>query len=239
MGGGGGARARAVLVCCACCTLLRSHHPRRAATHNASFVTSSAAMSKEQAAARAFTCRTKLLHKYLPPMEVEVNAKLGGTVEQRILVMNIRCLTNSLSLMVVDHKGRVSYASTQLATMLGYPVTALSGMTASVPGVRSRTSAATMAKNEPSRVGVKDLDLQAVVEPSLTHAFAIWLGSVSAGTSQRAEVIPAHRVILRDRCDRTRGRGASHALIDRPTPARSLDAMERRETDLRGGKARR
>ena len=86
-------------------------------------------MTKEQAASRAFTCRTKLLHKYLPPMEVEVAAELGGTVEQRILIVNIRCLTDSLSLMVVDHKGRVSYASTQLATMLGYPVKALSGMT--------------------------------------------------------------------------------------------------------------
>jgi hypothetical protein len=45
----------------------------------------------------------------------------------------------------------------------------VSGVTASAPGVRSRTSAATTAKNEPSRVGVRDLELQAVVEPSLTE----------------------------------------------------------------------
>jgi hypothetical protein len=39
-------------------------------------------------------------------------------------------------------------------------------------------------------------------------------------TSPRAAPMPAHRIILRDRCDRTRRRGASHAR-DRPRPARS------------------
>jgi hypothetical protein len=61
--------------------------------------------------------------------------------------------------------------------------------------MRSRTSAATTAKNELTRDGVRDLDLHAVVELFLTKAFAIWLGigSVGAGTSPIVAAMPAHR----------------------------------------------
>ena len=71
----------------------------------------------------------------------------------------------------------------------------VSGVTASAHGVRSRTCAARMAQNEMSRVGVRDLDLRAVVEPVLAEVVAMRLGSVTAGTSPRAAPISAHRVI--------------------------------------------
>ena len=74
-------------------------------------------------------------------------------------------------------------------------VSSVSGVTASAHGVRSRTCAARMAQNEMSRVGVRDLDLRAVVEPVLAEVVAIWLESVTAGTSPRAAPISAHRVI--------------------------------------------
>ena len=45
----------------------------------------------------------------------------------------------------------------------------LRGVTASAPGVRSRT----MTQNETTRDGIRELDVQAVVEPVLTEAFAM------------------------------------------------------------------
>ena len=127
-------------------------------------------------------------------------------------------------------------------------LSSVSGVTASAHGVRSRTCAARMAQNEMSRVGVRDLDLRAVVEPVLAEVVAIWLGSVTAGTSPRAAPISAHRVI-----DATELAGAARPTRDRPNrtnPARSPDDQARRdahactgaepgETNLRGGKARR
>jgi hypothetical protein len=87
-----------------------------------------------------------------------------------------------------------------------------SGLTASAAGVRSRTSAETTAMNEATRVGVRDLDLHAVVEPIQGGVFAIWLGSVSARTSPIAAAMPAHRVI-----DATEIADAACPLRDRPT----------------------
>ena len=87
----------------------------------------------------------------------------------------------------------------------------VSGVTASAHGVRSRTCAARMAQNETSRVGVRDLDLRAVVAPVLAEVDALWLGSVSAETSPRAAPISAHRVI-----DATELAGAARPT--RPVP---------------------
>ena len=66
-------------------------------------------------------------------------------------------------------------------------------VTASAPGVSSRTIAATTVKNKPSSVGVTDLDLQAVVEPVLKEALAIRLKNVRTVTSPRAASMPVHR----------------------------------------------
>jgi hypothetical protein len=77
------------------------------------------------------TLRTKMLHKFLAPIEVELGVEFGGTVDQRILVFNVRCLADPMALMVVDHKGRIAHATSQLGTLLGYPLATLQGMTLS------------------------------------------------------------------------------------------------------------
>ena len=74
-------------------------------------------------------CRTKLLHKFLPPIDVELTIEFGGSDDQRILVISVRCLAAALALMVVDHKGRIVHATTQLGVLLGYNITTLQEMT--------------------------------------------------------------------------------------------------------------
>jgi hypothetical protein len=44
----------------------------------------------------------------------------AGTDSQRLLVATMRRLTPPVMMMAVNHKGRVIYANTQLATLLGY-----------------------------------------------------------------------------------------------------------------------
>jgi hypothetical protein len=44
----------------------------------------------------------------------------GGSDEHVILVLVLRCLSDSLALMVTDAKGRITFANSQLATLLGY-----------------------------------------------------------------------------------------------------------------------
>lgn len=68
-------------------------------------------------------------HKYLPAVEVDLTVELAGTEDQRILVFNIRCLSaTSNLLMVLDQRGKLTYATSQLADAVGYPVKTLSRM---------------------------------------------------------------------------------------------------------------
>lgn len=55
----------------------------------------------------------------------------GGSEEHTILVMVMRCISDSLALLVTDAKGRIGFATSNLAAMLGYSVRTLSdgGMT--------------------------------------------------------------------------------------------------------------
>lgn len=72
--------------------------------------------------------RTQLLHRFLPPMEVEITVGLGGTEKERILVLNVRSVAPPGAVMVVDHKGRLVYASSALGALLGIPHKALAAM---------------------------------------------------------------------------------------------------------------
>ena len=63
---------------------------------------------------------TKILHKYLPPVKVELTVELGGTAEARILIVVIRCLIDDQALMVVDQKGKIVHATKELGGLLGY-----------------------------------------------------------------------------------------------------------------------
>lgn len=62
-------------------------------------------------------------HACLP---LQVTVEFGGSAEHTILVMVMRCISDSLALMVTDAKGRIGFATSNLATMLGYNVRSLS-----------------------------------------------------------------------------------------------------------------
>jgi PAS domain-containing protein len=49
-----------------------------------------------------------------------VTVEYGGSDEHVILVLVLRCLSDSLALMVTDAKGRITFANSQLAQLLGY-----------------------------------------------------------------------------------------------------------------------
>jgi hypothetical protein len=143
--------------------------------------------------------------------------------------------------LIAPYVALAGFSIQPVAALLMLP--SVSGVTASAHGVRSRTCAARMAHNDMSRVGVMDLDFRAVVEPVLAQVVAISLGSVRCIDQPES---CADICTPRDRCDRTRGRGASHARpTNRTNPAPDAPARhactgaEPGATNLRVGKARR
>ncbi len=62
-----------------------------------------------------------LLHKYTDPVPCRLKMTLGGTDSQRIFVVHIKRMRNDQNnMMVTDHKGRIMYMNTDLASALGY-----------------------------------------------------------------------------------------------------------------------
>eukprot|EP00877_Chromochloris_zofingiensis_P009836 jgi/Chrzof1/5105/Cz15g11180.t1 len=91
------------------------------------FLAAAATASAECISTMSLHIRMK--HKYLPAVEVDLTVELAGTEDQRILVFNIRCLSaTSNLLMVLDQRGKLTYATSQLADAVGYPVKTLSRM---------------------------------------------------------------------------------------------------------------
>jgi hypothetical protein len=86
-------------------------------------------LPEDQVGGGALSLRTRMLHKFLAPIDVELSVEFGGTPDQRILVFCVRCLADPMALMVVDHKGRIAHATSQLGALLGYPLATLQGMT--------------------------------------------------------------------------------------------------------------
>lgn len=86
------------------------------------------ASQKTSSDIQGLVLHSKLLHKYLPAIDVEIGVEFGGTEEQRILMINIKCLTDSMLIMVVDQRGRIVHASSHLAQLLGYPAKTLAEM---------------------------------------------------------------------------------------------------------------
>eukprot|EP00879_Flechtneria_rotunda_P013062 GHRR01013642.1.p1 GENE.GHRR01013642.1~~GHRR01013642.1.p1 ORF type:complete len:1083 (+),score=308.01 GHRR01013642.1:2122-5370(+) len=69
----------------------------------------------------------QFMHAFLPPVDVELTVAFGGAIEPgsefRILEIKARVLVESAPIMVLDHKGRIVYATDRLANMLGHSVT--------------------------------------------------------------------------------------------------------------------
>eukprot|EP00883_Tetradesmus_obliquus_P002715 jgi/Sobl393_1/12921/SZX78204.1 len=89
------------------------------------FIAAANELPLEQVAGGALRLRTKLLHKYLAPIEAEATVEHGGTDDQRILVVSLRVVADSLALLVTDAKGRIHFATSQLGGMIGYSSKAL------------------------------------------------------------------------------------------------------------------
>ncbi|KAF8055488.1 tmcC [Scenedesmus sp. PABB004] len=86
----------------------------------ARFIATASELPAEDVEHGALRLRTRLLHKYLAPLDAEASIEFGGTEEQRILVIHLRCSADGLALLVTDAKGRITFATSQLAAMLGY-----------------------------------------------------------------------------------------------------------------------
>ena len=101
----------------------------------------------------------KLIHKYADALDVDLSLDLGGTDTQRIFVINIRRRsTMSDALMVTDHKGRITFATTSLAVSLGYSVKQMKKMDLNklMPQPFSELHAAWLKARLPSeRVGAR------------------------------------------------------------------------------------
>jgi hypothetical protein len=69
--------------------------------------------------------KTQMLHAYLPPIDVHITTGFAGTVENTLLLLQIQCLSDTASILVVSHKGAILFVGNQLASMLGYSVKAL------------------------------------------------------------------------------------------------------------------
>ncbi|GFR51586.1 hypothetical protein Agub_g14007 [Astrephomene gubernaculifera] len=68
--------------------------------------------------------RFDVVHKYLPPVPVDIRVTAGGTDSQRVVVFNAhRTDGNGDGLLVVDSKGAVNFATWDVAALLGYPLT--------------------------------------------------------------------------------------------------------------------
>lgn len=60
-----------------------------------------------------------------PSCCAQATVEFGGSNEQRILVIKLACVADSLALLVTDAKGRIHFVTSQLASMVGYSVKVL------------------------------------------------------------------------------------------------------------------
>eukprot|EP00775_Hariotina_reticulata_P007054 gene7054-7268_t len=78
------------------------------------------------------TFQTKLLHAFLPPVDMELSVEIGGALEKGSDYRTIRVLARVLSeqapAFVLSHHGQVLFANQKFADMLGYTTTALARM---------------------------------------------------------------------------------------------------------------
>eukprot|EP00775_Hariotina_reticulata_P001355 gene1355-1696_t len=89
------------------------------------WIASCSELPPEQVVNGTHKLRTKIIHKYLPPIDAEVTCEFGGSDQVKLLIISMRCLTDTLAMMVTDSKGRIEFATTQLAKMVGYNVKAM------------------------------------------------------------------------------------------------------------------
>ncbi|KAI8474715.1 MAG: hypothetical protein J3K34DRAFT_518018 [Monoraphidium minutum] len=91
-------------------------------------VAEATSLPPSQANSSKLKIRTQLLHRFLPPVDVEIAVEFAGSDVERIIVLNISCVVPSGALMVVSHRGRIVYTTGALGAMLGIPAKQLATM---------------------------------------------------------------------------------------------------------------
>ncbi|GAX73194.1 hypothetical protein CEUSTIGMA_g647.t1 [Chlamydomonas eustigma] len=87
-----------------------------------------ASLKEDEMASGDLHVNTFIKHKYSEDVPVNLMATMGGTEDQRLLVITMKRLAEIVPLAVFNHKGVITYGNSELAQMIGYDVTALSGM---------------------------------------------------------------------------------------------------------------
>lgn len=55
-------------------------------------------------------------------MFAQVTVEFGGSDDVRMLLLRLRCLSDSTALLVTDPKGHIQFATSQMAVLVGYSV---------------------------------------------------------------------------------------------------------------------
>lgn len=55
----------------------------------------------------------------------QVTVEIGGSEGQRIYMLELKCLADTLAVMVTDTAGKIQFATSQMAAMIGYTAKAL------------------------------------------------------------------------------------------------------------------
>ena len=79
-----------------------------------------AAMTEQELAAGGVTANTFIKHKYAEDVPVSIKFEMGGTSEQRLLVVTMKRTAPTEALAVFDYKGSLLFSNSVFASMLGY-----------------------------------------------------------------------------------------------------------------------
>ncbi|GBF95600.1 hypothetical protein Rsub_08582 [Raphidocelis subcapitata] len=93
-----------------------------------SFISDAATLHPDQILDGALKLRTRLTHRFIPPVEAELTVEFSRTDQERMLLINVEFLCEARRLFVVDHKGRVTFATKLMAELLGYAPRAMFGL---------------------------------------------------------------------------------------------------------------
>lgn len=86
-----------------------------------------AAMSEEELAQGGVTANTLIKHKYAEDVPVYMTFQMGGTRDQRLLVVTMKRTAPTEAMAVFDHKGSLIFSNNVFASMLGYEPSKIAG----------------------------------------------------------------------------------------------------------------
>lgn len=84
-------------------------------------------MTEQELAEGGVTANTFIKHKYAEDVPVSMKFEMGGTSEQRLLVVTMKRTAPTEALAVFDHKGSLLFSNSVFASMLGYESNKIAG----------------------------------------------------------------------------------------------------------------